>query len=211
MQRSHTTARLISAAVTLVATTVVAQVPVAAQGQGSQMTICHRTGSPSNPWVFMTIDARTWPEHQSQGDIQAGSLTDCAPPTEAPAVAPTSLTLPTAAATPTPQPSQRAVREQQIVPGLPIPEVPALQLRGGATPTAVAPTPSTPTSSTPTSSTPPATVEVAGVTADRAVDAPEISALPKSGGEPDRGLLVFGLIAVAGVGMLLRRLARRGL
>jgi hypothetical protein len=204
MQCSHTTARLVSAAATVVAMTLASQEPVAAQGQGNQMTICHRTGSPTNPWVFMTIDARTWPEHQAQGDIQATSLADCAPATVAPTVAPPTVTAPTLA--PTPQPSQPAVRQQQIAPGLAIPEVPVSQLRGAGTPTAVVPTPSTRASPTP-----PPTVEVAGVTADLALETPEISALPKSGGEPDRELLVVGLIAVAGVGMLLRRLARRRL
>lgn len=193
MQRSHTTAQLVSAAMTLVAMTMATQLPAAGQSQGDQMTICHRTGSPSNPWVFMTIDARTWPERQAEGDIQAASLADCAPPTVVPTVAPTP--------SPTSQPPQPAVRQQQIAPGAAIPDVPASQLRGAATP---AP-------STPTPSTPAPTLEVAGVTADRATDTPEISALPKSGGEPDRGLLVVGLLAVAAVGMAMRRLARRRL
>ena len=58
--------------------------PAATQSQEQQMTICHQTGSPTNPWVFMTIDASTWPEHQAQGDVQARSLSDCGPPPEAP-------------------------------------------------------------------------------------------------------------------------------
>ena len=193
MQRRRTTARLASVAMTVVAVTMATQLPAAAQGQGVQMTICHRTGSPSNPWVFMMIDARTWPERQAEGDIQAASLADCPQPTVVPAVASTP--------SPTSQPPQPAVRQQQIAPGTAIPDVPVAELRGAATP---AP-------STPTPSTPAPTLEVAGVTAEPATDTPEISALPKSGGEPDRGLLVVGLLAVAAVGMAMRRLARRRL
>jgi hypothetical protein len=196
MQRTYTTARLGAAAMTVVTGIMAIQLTAAAQGQGDQVTICHRTGSPSNPWVFMIIDARTWPERQTEGDIQATSLADCPQPTVAPAVA-------TAAPPPLPtsQPPQPAVPQQAMASETAIPAVPVAELRGVATP---APT-------TATHSTPAPTLEVAGVRTEPATDAPEISTLPKSGGEPDRGLLVIGLLAVAAMGMAMRRVARRRL
>jgi hypothetical protein len=209
MQRKYTTARFGAAALTLVTAIMATQLPAAAQGQGDQVTICHRTGSPSNPWVFMIIDSRTWPEHQAEGDIQATSLADCPQPTVAPAVAAT--VAPSPSPTPQPAPPPVAVRQQSIAPGkAAIPAAPGAELLGAATPAPSTATPATP--ATPTNpATPAPTVEVAGVRAEPATDAPDISTLPKSGGEPDRGLLVIGLLAVAAMGMAMRRVARRRL
>jgi hypothetical protein len=64
--------------------------PAASQSQDEPITICHRTGSADNPWVFMTVDVTTWSEHQAQGDVRASSLAEClalATPASAPAVA----------------------------------------------------------------------------------------------------------------------------
>src|SRR5919108_2165822 len=50
--------------------------PVAAQGD-QKTTICEATGSPTNPWVFTTIDARDLDEHLARGDRRATSIADC--------------------------------------------------------------------------------------------------------------------------------------
>ena len=42
------------------------------------MTICHRTGWPANPWVFMSIEQDRWPSHQANGDFRASSASECA-------------------------------------------------------------------------------------------------------------------------------------
>ena len=49
-----------------------------AAGQEGSFTVCHSTGSPTAPWVLITVDERTWPEHQAQGDFRANSLAECA-------------------------------------------------------------------------------------------------------------------------------------
>ncbi len=72
MQRSPT-ARLLWACTAALAITLAAHHPGMAQEE--LVSICHSTGSAANPWVFMTIDARTWPEHQAQGDFRATSPT----------------------------------------------------------------------------------------------------------------------------------------
>jgi hypothetical protein len=51
---------------------------VAAQGQAT-VSICHRTGSETNPWVFMTIEERRWPAYQAQGAFRASSAVECMP------------------------------------------------------------------------------------------------------------------------------------
>ena len=80
MQRSPT-ARLLWACTAALAITLAAHHPGMAQEE--QVSICHSTGSAANPWVFMTIDPRTWSEHQAHGDFRATSLADCSPPTPA--------------------------------------------------------------------------------------------------------------------------------
>jgi hypothetical protein len=176
MQRIPTP-RLFWACIAL-AVTLAAQLPALAYGQEQPMTICHRTGSPANPWVFMTIDARNWPEYQAQGDVQATSLADCAPPPAAPAV---------------------AFQQQPVAQATPIP-----------TPTSVAPTTvPTPVRTAAAAATPGPTIETAGVTASQPASAPDVSNLPKSGGEPNRPLLVLALLAIGAAGLSIRGLARR--
>jgi hypothetical protein len=46
------------------------------------------------------------------------------------------------------------------------------------------------------------------VAAAQATPEAQVSALPKSGGEPDRPLLVLALLALIGAGAALRRLGR---
>jgi hypothetical protein len=151
MQRSPT-ARLLCACTAALAIMLAAHHPGMAQEE--QVSICHSTGSAANPWVFMTIDPRTWPEHQAQGDFRATSLADCSPPTPAPTA---------------PLTQAQTVPQQQQPPA-----------------------PSTPSPS-PTSGP------------ERASD---VSSLPKGGGDADRPLLVVALLAIAAVGVSLRRLAR---
>ena len=49
----------------------------AAPSQQQSVTICHSTGWATTPWVFMTIDEASWPEHQAHGDLRASSLAEC--------------------------------------------------------------------------------------------------------------------------------------
>jgi LPXTG-site transpeptidase (sortase) family protein len=63
------------------------QSPVAPRDQ-QLVTICHRTGSDTNPWVFMTIDQGRWPEHEALGDFRASSAGECVQAQEVAAQAP---------------------------------------------------------------------------------------------------------------------------
>ena len=184
MQRSPT-ARLLWACTAALAITLAAH--RAGMAQEEQVSICHSTGSAANPWVFMTIDPRTWSEHQAHGDFRATSLADCSPPTPAP----TGLLAQA-------QPVQQ--QPQPAAPSTPIPS-----------PTSAPPSPiSTPVRSAEPVATPAPTIETAGVRAREADPerASDVSSLPKGGGEPDRPLLVVALLVIAAVGVSLRRLAR---
>jgi hypothetical protein len=173
---------------------VVLSAPSVAAAQ-EQVTICHRTGSATNPWVFMTIDARLWPEYQAQGDMRAMSLAECSPPTPAPVSAVTRTQPAVTLAQPAVAQAQPAVAQNTPAP-IPTP----------APPTAV------PTPARTVAPTPAATIEVAGAQAAGAADAqrttPEVSSLPKGGGEPNRPLLVLGLLGLTATGLMLRRLAK---
>jgi hypothetical protein len=55
--------------------------PAAAATQepdASMVTVCHRTGVQEPAWVFLTLEASAWPEHEAHGDFRAGSLAECA-------------------------------------------------------------------------------------------------------------------------------------
>ena len=192
MQRSPI-ARLVWASVAALAVTLAAPFSVGAQGQ-EQVTICHRTGSSSTPWVLMIIDARLWPEYQAQGDKRASTLADCTEPVAAPAEQ----------ASANGQVPASAANAQAPPASAPAPAAAApVALQQPLTTPAPAPTLAPPTA-VPTQAL---TVETASVGAAQSVAPPEVSNLPKSG-EPDRPLLVLGLLAVAASGLLLRRVVR---
>jgi LPXTG-motif cell wall-anchored protein len=204
---------------------IVTTAPVVAQA-GQNVTICEATGSATNPWVFTTIDARDLDEHLARGDFRATSISDCptakvstTPPPSArlaatqpatPSPTVTGKPSPTAgiprSAAATPGATAAAVQQQSVTGS--VPDVSVSKLAGSitnaqATSQAVA-TPTPPGLSE--RATPPASnsVSVAGAQATPA----SVSTLPKSGGEPDRTILVLGLMLLIGAGLGLRRLAR---
>jgi hypothetical protein len=179
------TARVFRAWTAALAIVLAAGLPSLAQGQ-EQITICHRTGSATAPWVFLTIDARVWPEYEAQGAKRASTLAECADP-------------PPATAEPAP-----AVAQQQPVAQS---TVAVAQSTPVPTPTLAPPTP-VPTPAPTAAPTAAPTVETAGVAVAQTESVAEVSSLPKSGGEPDRRLLVAGLLAIAIVGLALRQFAR---
>jgi hypothetical protein len=52
-----------------------------AEYQYGKITICHKTGSKTHPWVTITISKNAWPAHQRHGD----KLGPCPPATPNPA------------------------------------------------------------------------------------------------------------------------------
>jgi hypothetical protein len=196
-------ARLIRAGAAALALVLATQLPAVAQSQGDQITICHRTGSEANPWVFMTIAARDWPEFEARGDVRANSLADCAPPTPAPTAAPTNTPAPTA----TPQAAANPLARGPQVAPFPARVASAAELGAEGTQTPVA------TNLAPASPVPTVEVASASATVDasatQASTGAEVSTLPRSGGEPDRPLLVLALLGVGSAGLLLRYLAQR--
>jgi hypothetical protein len=88
--------------------------------EGNRITICHRTGSESNPYVEITIDDSALPAHLEHGDLypvpQGGCPTGGTPiatatstptntPTAIPPSTPTSIPAETATSTPTSTPT----------------------------------------------------------------------------------------------------------
>jgi hypothetical protein len=205
MQLSRT-ARFFSAGALVLGATLASEVSAAAQSQAPPITVCHKTGSATNPWVFMSIDPSTWPEHQAEGDVRANSLAECqqspatptaqvAAPTSVPtAVPPTPA--PTVAAPPT---TQLTVVAQQVAPALPA--VSVQQVRGEISQSGDVAQPAQPTP------TPPRP-RVAPVPTPTTTNG-EVSSLPKGGSEPDRTLLVLACLAAGSAGVLMRRVARR--
>ena len=174
--------RFVSALVIFLATLGPA-LPVAAQTE-QRVTICQATGSTANPWVFTTIDARDLPEHLARGDYRANSIADCPGASAAATSAPTSG--------PTPAATARLVpaAATSVPTGTPVPSTPILA------PTATG---------VPTSTTTARPVDVAGA---QATPQPDVSTLPRSGGEPDRPTLVLVLLGLFAAGYGLMRLGR---
>ena len=169
-----------------------------AGAQSQQITVCHRTGSPTSPWVFVTVDASTWPEHQAEGDFQAASIADCTAATraeQAPAVAPqVEPAAPAPAAPAAPAPAAPAAQPQTAPPPAQ-PAAPVVQ-------------PAVPASQVQAAAPARSSVETAGAQAPGETE-PAVSSLPPSGGEPDRYLLVVSLLSLGGIGFALRRLTQR--
>jgi len=210
--------------------------PVAAQTSPT-ITICQATGSPANPWVFTTIDARDLPEHQARGDYPAASIGDCAgarlastpQPINTPAPAPAanqagavaqdqSNAAPARAevrGTTSQQPAATLAPAATATP-VTLPTL-ATSANSASTSSSAATSTSSTTSGTSGSSTTTAnsatasdgtSATTAQVAGVQATAEPAVSTLPRGGGEPDRPMLVLMLLVVAATGLGLRRLAR---
>ena len=149
---------------------------LAPTAKAEAITICHSTGSPSAPWVFLTIDDSTWPEHQAHGDFRATSLAQCR----------------TNSATTVPQ---------QASLGPPMQQQPAATPT--AQPTATPAVTATPVATR--AATASATVVATAVPGAASVEVAGATVLPASG-EPVMPVdpLLAGLVAVGAVGLALR-------
>ena len=74
--------------VLLAALLLVAIVPASVQaerpamaGPAAKVTICHRTGSSTNPWVKITISSQAWKAHEKHGDFVVTANRPCPPRT----------------------------------------------------------------------------------------------------------------------------------
>src|SRR5204863_6909398 len=63
-----------------------------AQGQHGQTTLCHRTGSESNPWVLITVADPALKAHRKHGDIIPAPAEGCPKPQPAATTAPAAST-----------------------------------------------------------------------------------------------------------------------
>jgi hypothetical protein len=75
----------------------------------NRVTICHRTGSPSNSYVVITVDENALPAHLDHGDVYPVPPNGCpagVPPTTTPTMIPsnTPTNAPTSTSTPTEPP-----------------------------------------------------------------------------------------------------------
>jgi hypothetical protein len=205
---SSKVARLAGAmAVAAVLVTLAVVVPVAVQRAApsdQKVTICQATGSTANPWVFTTIEARDLPDHLARGDYRATAIADCSAAQAAAAATPAT----SAAGSATPA-SGPAVPLQGGESGAPLSSAAVAQGVGTPTTTppggATAAPPTAVATAVPASATAAPTLSVAGA---QATPEPEVSALPRSGDEPDRVLLVLLLLGLIGAGLGLRRLGR---
>jgi hypothetical protein len=161
---------------------------MAPTANAAPITICHSTGSPSAPWVFVTIDDSDWPDYQARGDFRATSLADCR----------------TSAATLVPQQALLGAPLQQQPPVTPTAQPataqPAATPATTATPAATrAATPAPTLAGTAVAPSGTQTVEVAGATV-----------LPPSG-EPVASTdpLFVAFVALGGLGLVLRMLSYR--
>jgi hypothetical protein len=90
-----------------------------------RVTICHRTGSETNPYVVITIDERALPAHLEHGDIYpvppggcptSTASTPTGTPTEPPTYTPTGTSTSTPTNTPTDTPTQTPTNTPQPTP-----------------------------------------------------------------------------------------------
>jgi hypothetical protein len=205
-------ARLLGLLVSLLALPLTQGGVAFGQSQAQEVFICHRTGSSTNPWVFMSIDASTWPEHEAEGDVRANSLAECPAPAPAPAAQQAAPIAPPA------QPAQAVIGVPQASSAQAPPAAQVAAPAQAASSQVASPAQTSSQVASPAES--PAQVanaqavrpeqarsQVADVQAE-AESAPPVSSLPASG-EPDRPVLVLGLLTVLAAGLGLRRLGRR--
>ena len=199
---------LASAAIAALLILAASPAPIVAQSN-QQITICQATGSQANPWVFTTIDARDLPEHLARGDFRANSIGDCpgaaAAGSPTPSAAARAAPIPAASTPVVAQAASPAAAQQGGTAGKSTSNAPLAQAVNTPTAPPAAPTAVPSPTAAPANATAQPTLEVA---AAQATPEAQVSALPKSGGEPDRPLLVLALLALIGAGAALRRLGR---
>lgn len=66
-------------------------------GEGDKVTICHNTGSATNPWVVITVDRNALNGHKNHGDVEFNGVAcpGVAVPTARPAATPSISPAPT--------------------------------------------------------------------------------------------------------------------
>jgi len=74
---SNRCARLVAIGTIMALALGLAFLPAVAAAAQAPITICHRTGSETNPWVFMTIRESQWPSYQERGAFRASSASEC--------------------------------------------------------------------------------------------------------------------------------------
>jgi ABC-type sugar transport system substrate-binding protein len=70
----------LTAVILLVAGTAGGAFALGSGGDDGKVTICHRTGSETNPWVQITVGVNALPAHLAHGDFIVDEHKPCPPP-----------------------------------------------------------------------------------------------------------------------------------
>jgi hypothetical protein len=104
----------VTGTVTATATLTVTSTPPPTGTASLRVTICHRTGSQTNPYVQITVDQSALPAHQAHGDIIPAPSGGCPAATGTPVSTRTQVTTPTPTRTGTPVATSTAMAKVTI-------------------------------------------------------------------------------------------------